>query len=124
VTITTTDNANNSSQNAADGDMDTCLWANSTVAPIEFYIPSSCNITPPYTVKLLINAYDVDYSGSQSCGPEIDKVYINNHYLGNLTGADGNWSTTTFNVEPAWINRMATTLSGWISIQAIRVAGV
>src|SRR5262249_14619524 len=34
---------------------------------------------------------------------EVDLVYINGHLLGKLTGANNVWSSTAFNVNPAWI---------------------
>ena len=58
---------------------------------------------------LTLSTWDVDYEGTGSLGnPEIDKVYLNGHYLGNLTGANNAWSINTFTVPIAYINAPGT----------------
>lgn len=48
--------------------------------------------------KITLRVWDVDQLGTSGYLPEVDKVYVNGTYLGNLTGADGQWSTVTFNI--------------------------
>ena len=58
-------------------------------------------------LSLTITAWDVDFTdptGACEGGPEVDKVYINNHYLGILRGTNNSWSTNPLPVDPAWIN--------------------
>lgn len=58
-------------------------------------------------LTLTLTAYDVDFTdptGACEKGPEVDKVYINDHYLGILRGASDSWSTNTYQVDTNWIN--------------------
>lgn len=56
--------------------------------------------------QLTLSIYDVDQYCNGACNGkcEIDPVYLNGHYLGTLTGANSEWSTTTFILDPSWIN--------------------
>jgi len=58
------------------------------------------------SATLTLAVWDVDFDCGISCC-ERDSVYINGHRLTTpveyLTGADGQWSTVTFNVDPIWI---------------------
>jgi len=56
--------------------------------------------------QFTLSIYDVDQfcGGACSGGCEVDPVYLNGHYLGTLTGANDEWSTTTFILDPSWIN--------------------
>ena len=58
------------------------------------------------TAYLILSTFDVDYSGAVTLCPypEIDRVYINGHYLGTLTGANNSWSINTFTVPIRYIN--------------------
>ena len=56
---------------------------------IDFTISINQAISGYSSVLLTLSTWDVDYEGTGSLGnPEIDKVYLNGHYLGNLTGAN------------------------------------
>lgn len=60
------------------------------------------------SARLTLSVWDVDYTGSGSNGqPERDPVYLNGHGLSRptsyLTGANEQWSTCTFEVDPKWI---------------------
>jgi len=48
--------------------------------------------------------YDVDddYSGAYYV-KEIDKVYFNGHYVGLLSGGNGNWKQNSFTIKIEWI---------------------
>jgi len=67
---------------------------------IDFTISITEAITAA-TVLFTMSTYDVDYSASPT--PEIDKVYINGHYLGNLTGSSDAWSINTFSVPRSYL---------------------
>ncbi|MHB1036439.1 MAG: hypothetical protein ACYC35_17035 [Pirellulales bacterium] len=58
------------------------------------------------SATLTMAVYDVDYDPG-FYPPERDEVYVNGHRLmtpvSYLTGANNQWSTVTFNVEPEWI---------------------
>ena len=73
---------------------------------IEPTIPVQTNDLDVYSAELTLSIYDVDeYCGGACNGIcEVDTVYFNGHYLGTLTGADDQWSTTTFILDPSWVN--------------------
>ncbi|HPE58132.1 MAG TPA: choice-of-anchor L domain-containing protein [Bacteroidales bacterium] len=97
IHITTDDNENNALQGVPDYDMDEYLFKDDPKAPIEFNIfVDEANIE---SAQLSIYAWDVD-----ELQGEVDEVYINGNFLGALTGADDEWSTTIFNVDPAFLN--------------------
>lgn len=98
VFFTGTDNENDAHTGVADGDMDYYWCYNESPAvPIEFNIfVTETNIT---SALLSLYTYDVDETSG-----EIDQVYINGHLLGALTGNDGQWSTSVFAVNSAWVN--------------------
>jgi|GEM_PF-905820 len=49
-------------------------------------------------VELRMFVYDVDQAGSGECGPEVDRVSVNGHPVGTLTGADSQWIVNTFSI--------------------------
>jgi pimeloyl-ACP methyl ester carboxylesterase len=51
-----------------------------------------------HTAKLTLPVYDIDQPA------EVDYVYFNDHFLGQLTGADGTWSINTFTIPIEWVN--------------------
>lgn len=57
------------------------------------------------TVYLSIGANDVDNPVASGCGTpwEVDKVYVNNHYVGSLTGASDQDSISTFSVPTSYL---------------------
>ena len=79
-----------------DCDMDTYLYNNSLIQPIEFTI-NVPNTTITSAELLLLN-WDVD----EDTG-EVDQVYFNNHSAGILVGVNEAWSTTTISINPAWV---------------------
>ncbi|MHA2281984.1 MAG: right-handed parallel beta-helix repeat-containing protein [Promethearchaeota archaeon] len=46
---------------------------------------------------------DVQYVEYITVPPEIDQVFFNGHYVGTLTGANNQWSTVTFDLDPHWV---------------------
>jgi len=109
VYLTTNDNENNSHTGSADNDMYPpvqCIFRNHPLQPIEFNIvvPSLPSFT---TAQLSLYAWDVDEQGSPDIPgcPERDAVYFNGHFVGYLTGATDVWSTSIFNVDPAWVRQ-------------------
>lgn len=95
--ITTNDNENNGHTGTPDGDMDIYLSNHDPQHPIEFNI--FVNQTTITDAQLSLLAWDVDETGG-----EVDHVYINGHFVGALTGANDQWSTSVFNINPTWIN--------------------
>ena len=95
--FTDADNENNAGTGVADGDLDRAanglaLIGNASgVHPIEFRIAAAT--VPTTTAKLTIRAYDVDEEQGEQ-----DDVYLNNVFLGKLTGANNTWSSTVLNV--------------------------
>lgn len=93
------------------------------------------NVPGPITIlsaKLEIEAYDVDLTGGdgQSRPNEIDDILVGtlNGYggvnVGHLTGSSGNWSTTTLNLTPEALSKIAVvddtgTLKVWMNISAL-----
>jgi len=65
-----------------------------------------------HKVKLRIRAWDVDYDDG-----EIDMVYADGVYLGDLQGATGEWSVTVFDVDPDLL--LDGQLDIWIDIDAM-----
>jgi len=77
---------------------------------IDFYINvHDVDVSTIKSATLTLAVWDVDYYCGGACGGlcERDAVYINGHRLTTpelyLTGANNQWSTCTFNVEPEWI---------------------
>ncbi|OGE10626.1 hypothetical protein A3A60_02930 [Candidatus Curtissbacteria bacterium RIFCSPLOWO2_01_FULL_42_26] len=108
---TTCDNANNSSpktnptpsERTGDNDVGTLAHNAQSKHPVEFYI----NIPNTSAATLMIKAFDVESSdpNADGCGyPEVDKVYINNNYTGNLVGVAADWSISSFNVPASYLN--------------------
>jgi hypothetical protein len=95
--FTTYDNNNNALQDIPDYDMDVYLCRSSSLVPIEFNI--FVEDTAFTNGQLSIYSYDIDETEG-----EIDDVYLNGHYLGSLTGANNQWSTTVFTFPGAYLN--------------------
>jgi len=83
-----------------------------TDADISFIIPMGIDPEEVESAVLTLSIYDVDETDAQSCagGPEVDMVYINGNRLGALTGANDQWSTSTFNVDTAYVQKNNTIL--------------
>lgn len=96
--VLTDDNDNNSSSGTPDGDWHYCLYNDDPKHPIEFRF--DLNETSVSSAQLLLLANDVDQLTNPD-KPEQDKVYINGTYLGDLTGANNEDSTTQFTVPPS-----------------------
>jgi hypothetical protein len=71
-----------------------------TDSKIEFDIIVDVNVKEISNSFLILSVYDVD-SGAEV--PEVDKVFLNNRYIGNLIGDNNAWSFTTFPLKPKWI---------------------
>ncbi len=92
--VITSDNDNNTSSGTPDGDWNYCLFNDDPKHPIDFHV--DLNETSVQTAQLLLLCYDVDEEDPED--PEVDKVYMNGTYLGNLTGANNEDSTTVLTV--------------------------
>ena len=94
------DNDNNSWGGTPDGDWKYCLFKTDPKHPIEFHIDvAETSIT---SAQLLLLANDVDEL-TDPAKPEVDKVYVNNHYVGDLTGANNEDSTSSFSITPSYL---------------------
>lgn len=99
--VTTDDNEDNQLSGNPDYDMDVYLFNGDYGTPIEFNIFIKENSITSSQLSIL--AWDVDWAASGWNG-ERDKVWLNGNFLGYLTGANGEWSTTVLNVDPSIIN--------------------
>jgi len=84
-------------------DLDQYLFKESS--PLDFFIDVD-DFKPDPTIspkpRLTLRVWDVDFVAPQD-PPERDRVQINGHSLGLLTGANNQWSTVSFDVEPSFI---------------------
>ncbi len=68
---------------------------------------SNIELSAIKSAKLTLAVWDVDFECGMPGECERDTVYVNGHRLTTpepfLTGANGQWSTVTFNIEPGWI---------------------
>jgi hypothetical protein len=93
--VLTADNDNNAYTGSPDGDWGYCLYNNDPKHPIEFsFDVNESSIT---SAQLLLLCHDVDQY-TEPGNPEIDRVSVNNSYIGDLTGANDEDSTTIFTV--------------------------
>lgn len=84
-------------------DLDQYLFLESS--PIDFYIDMDGFETDSvHPARVTLRVYDVDTQGAEECGPEIDKVYVNGAYLGDLTGANNQWSIVTYTIPSNALN--------------------
>jgi len=68
-------------------DLDQYLFRSSS--PIAFDMDmQGFSLAPGQMAILTLRVWDVDQNGTPGYPPEVDKVYVNDFYLGNLTGAD------------------------------------
>ena len=107
--FTTDDNENNALAGIPDFDMDEYLFNYDNNVPIEFNIfIEDIAITD---AQLTIYAWDIDETSG-----EVDEVYLNGHLLGTLTGANQEWSTTVFTIDPIESSFGLTTLSHFFPV--------
>ena len=99
--LTDTDNENNAGTGVPDDDMGAsptgCLFKDDPIHPIEFNIFVTGPL-PTTSAVLLLETWDVDFSSG-----ELDEVFFNNVSLGYATGADEEWSNTTFTLPLALV---------------------
>ena len=96
--VLTDDNEDNATTGHADGDWHYCLYNDDPLHPIEFrFDVQETNVN---AAQLLLLVHDVDQFTNPNL-PEVDRVYFNGTYLGDLTGADDEDSTTIFTVPPS-----------------------
>ena len=85
------------------------------------------------TVIRLTN-WDVDYNDPQGCsGPEVDYLWINGFFIGQLQGANNSWSTNTFSFPSnflvkgqnvIYIDTDATNTGCWcVGVGYVEIAG-
>ncbi len=90
---TTIDNENNALTGSPDYDMDDFVCGGYSIEPVEFNI--FVDRAPGQTGNVLtVRAYDVDWPG------EVDQVWLNGVYLGDLSGSEEEWSETALSVPP------------------------
>jgi PKD repeat protein/glutamine cyclotransferase len=93
--FTDTDNAGNDFVETPDNDLGINISENSPNAPVEFFIYT--NESEVDYAKLRIRAYDID-SG------EINYVFVNGTWVGQIVGSNNNYSITEFMINPELIN--------------------
>ena len=100
-------------------DLDQYLFANSS--PLDFYIDlQGFKPHPSKPAKVTLRVYDVDQAGDPDfpeCQVEVDKVYLNGTFLGNLTGANNQWSIVTFTIAPGSLNEGSNHF--WVDIDIL-----
>jgi hypothetical protein len=101
TSITTNDNENNLIQGIPDYDMDVYLYNDDYNVPIEFNIFVDDPVIT--TAQLSILNWDVDWDCSNPGYCERDEVYFNGQFIGYLTGANGEWSTSVFAIDPSLV---------------------
>ncbi|MFA6456306.1 MAG: FlgD immunoglobulin-like domain containing protein [Bacteroidota bacterium] len=94
--FTTDDNENNVLAGIPDFDMDNYLFNDDVRAPIEFNVFVDADAINSAQLNMMV--WDVDWDSG-----ERDSVVFNGHFIGYLTGANGEWSTSIFFIDPAWI---------------------
>jgi len=100
VYVQTDDNDDNAWSGAPDQDWHFCLFNTNNLHPIEFHFDiTETNIT---SAQLFLLCNDVD-EDTEPNNPEVDEVYLNDNFLGTLTGADNEDSTTIFTFNPAFL---------------------
>jgi len=95
--FTTIDNQSNSGSGLGDGDLDAPIHFYNPNHPIEFTI-NVPDISSLSTAYLLLHTFDVD----TGCG-EIEKVYFNDNFIGNLSGSNEIWYTAKLSLIPTWV---------------------
>lgn len=55
--------------------------------------------------KITLTNWDVDYNDPQSCagGPEVDYLYVNGNFVGQLQGANNSWSTNILEIPSSYL---------------------
>lgn len=101
TTITYDFTANKARFKVDDGyDLDLYLFADSS--PLDFYIDlQGFQPHPTEPALVTMRVWDVDQNGAPGfpdCLVEVDRVSVNGTLLGNLTGADSQWSIVTFSI--------------------------
>ncbi len=92
--FTETDNAGNDFVEQTDNDLGVAINENYTNAPVEFIIYTN-EETIDYA-KLRIRAYDIDQN-------EVNYVFVNGSWVGQLIGSSNNYSITEFMIDPELI---------------------
>ncbi|MHA2334750.1 MAG: CARDB domain-containing protein, partial [Candidatus Hodarchaeales archaeon] len=97
-----------------------------TQGPIQFDIDVDIEIDPndpEVFAELTLRVYDVDVLGGEGttgcgednftpyCPPEVDQVFINNHFIGTLTGANNKWSIVTLDFNPNFVVKGNNTIT-------------
>ncbi len=95
--LTNTDNENNALEGVADFDLDNFITRGDDRSPIEFNINLTGDL-PTESAHLTLRTFDIDEKSG-----EIDNVYLNGNFIGFLTGMNGQWSTSVFEVDKDFI---------------------
>ena len=74
-----------------------------TSGSITFTIPITTPMENITSAVLTLSIWDVDETPDSEGKFEVDEVYINGDYLGTLTGANDQWSTSTFIIDPSFL---------------------
>ena len=68
-------------------------------------------LLPTNSAVLTVYGWDVDEEAG-----EVNHVLLNGHFLGQMSGANGIWNSTTFTVDPSWVQQGTNTITYDIDI--------
>ena len=83
---------------------------------LSFNITIDRDISEYENMTLILSVYDVDYNNTEALYPERDSLYVNNRYIGMLSGANDSWSINVFNISNSYLNYSTNDNSNKISI--------
>jgi hypothetical protein len=94
-------------------DLDQYLFADSS--PLDFVLDlKGFKPKPGESVPITLRVWDVDQGGAPGfpeCAVEVDKVTVNGAYVGDLTGADSQWSIVTLTIPAGVLTSGANTVA-------------
>lgn len=98
--ITTDDNEDNAGTGQPDGDLDSYLKRDYASHPIEVTIDILEGKLPTQSCYIAVRTYDVDWAGTSGFHNhyEYDKLFVNDVRVGTLTGLNGDWNISYYQV--------------------------
>ncbi|NLF94758.1 MAG: alpha/beta hydrolase, partial [Oligosphaeraceae bacterium] len=74
----------------------------------------------PRTVRLIMPAWDIDYTTTTQHQPERDQVYFNDQFVGTLYGSNGAWKMNIFPIPIELVNfpdTLGDNATSWVRIE-------
>ena len=103
--IVTDDNENNAGTGEADGDLDKYLCYTDKQHPIEANVFIDSDKLPTQSCYVAVRTYDVDWQDG-----EYDKLFVNDVQIGVLTGLNGQWNTSYYQVPLSCLKKGKNTI--------------